>query len=171
METNKLYEIKAHAVEVLTPEEEITLEFIKNKWEKDRVKSTIKDITDWLEKIYGYKSQEKARQVLMSLFKKGQVLIDVKGRELLCRPNHVVVFSKTTPIDFRNLTILDKETNFPVSRIWFSIYKDENGQKYLNITESKRGQRGWETVNNIIIPPEAIQPYLELMQYIDEKLK
>lgn len=163
--------VQATAVEILNPEEESTLNYIKNCWEKNKARSSVKKIKDFLEKNFEYGSLEKARQTIVNLFRKGQILIDVKGRELLCRPNHVTVFSKTKPIDFRNITVIDQETDFPVSRIWFSIYNSDEGL-YLNITESKRSsQGGWETANNILIPPEAISPYLELIKYINGRLE
>ena len=163
---------QAMSMEVLDPEEETTLEFIKNKWEsKNHKQVNFKEIAEeFLEKKYGFKSEEKARQIAHSLFRKGQILIDIRGRERLCRPNHVTVYSHKQPEDFRNITIIDEETNFPTSRVWFSVFKEKN-QLFLNITESKRTKQGWKTVNNIMIPPEATDSFIEMSQYINSKLK
>lgn len=162
--------IQALSIEIMSPEEESTLHFIKGVWDKEKRKVPIKEVfEDFVKKKYNYLSFEKTRNIIYDLFEKGQILMDVKGKERLCRPNHVVVFSKTKPKDFRNITILDPETEYPISRIWFSIYK-EKGETFLNITESKRLAKGWETVNNIVIPPEAIDTYIKINKYINKKL-
>ena len=162
----------AMSIEVLDQEEEATLHFIKDKWEKEKPKRVnIKDISEqFLNKKYGFSSEEKARQIALSLYRKGQILIDIKGRERLCRPNHVTVFSKRAPEDFRNITIIDEVTNYPVSRVWFSIFKD-NGKSFLNITESKNTKNGWKTVNNIVIPPEAIEEFIQMSNHITMRIE
>jgi hypothetical protein len=163
---------QAMALEVLEPEEEATLQFIKDKWEHSKPsKVNFKDISEqFLKKKYGYSSEEKARQLALSLYRKGQILIDIKGRERLCRPNHVTVFSKRAPEDFRTITIIDEETNYPVSRVWFSVFK-EKGKYFLNISESKREKGGWKTVNNIVIPPEALDEFLQMGTYMCVRIK
>lgn len=163
--------IRASSIEIMTPEEEGTLEYIKNIWEKEARKVSIKEVFEsFVREKYNYLSFEKTRNIIYDLFEKGQILIDVKGKERLCRPNHVVVFSKTRPKDFRNITILDPETEYPISRVWFSIYK-EDGKIFLNITESKRLSKGWETVNNIVIPPDAVDTYVKISKYINKALE
>lgn len=163
---------QAMSIEVLDPEEEATLQFIKDKWEKEKPKKVnFKEISEqFIQKKYGFSSEEKARQLALSLYRKGQILIDIKGRERLCRPNHVTVFSKRAPEDFRNITIIDEETNYPTSRVWFSVFKEKE-KPFLNITESKRIKEGWKTVNNIIIPPEAIDEFVQMSGYISSRIK
>ncbi len=160
---------QAMAVEVLEPEEEATLQFIKNRWEDKRQKVNFREISrDFLKEKYGYESEEKARQIAMNLYRKGQILIDIKGRERLCRPNHVTVVSNRSPEDFRNITIIDEITDYPSSRVWFSIFK-EKGELFVNITESKNSQGGWKTVNNIIIPPNAVEEFMAMSEYIKDQ--
>lgn len=161
---------QAMAVEVLEPEEQATLEFIKDKWEREKPKKiNFKEISEqFLKEHYGYSSEEKARQLALSLYRKGQILIDIKGRERLCRPNHVTVVSNRAPEDFRNITIIDEETNYPSSRVWFSIFK-QNGNIFMNITESKNTKGSWKTVNNIIIPPNAIEEFMEMVKHINSR--
>lgn len=162
--------VQAMSVEVLDPEEEAALQYIKEKWDKSKVKTNMTQLSeDFLKEKFGFTSIEKARQLVLSLFRKGQILIDVKGRERLCRPNHVIINSKTRPTDFRNITIVDERTDFPISRVWLSMYANE-GKPFLNITESKRAEN-WETANNIIIPPEAMEEFFEMTKYMEVQLK
>lgn len=156
---------QAMAMEVLEPEEQATLQFIKEKWEENHRKVNFREISNEFLKERGFGSEEKARQIAMNLYRKGQILIDIKGRERLCRPNHVTVVSNRSPEDFRNITIIDEATNYPSSRVWFSIFK-QNGELFINITESKNSQGGWKTVNNIVIPPNAVEEFMVMGDYI-----
>ena len=158
----------ANTIDVLDPKEEIALRCVQELWEESKPKKpNILKVKDRLESRFDERlSHEKVRNIIYNLFQKGEILIDVKGRDRLCRPNHVVVHSKTKPKDFRNITIYDKEKDIPISRIWISIH-EENNEQYLNLTESKRTSKGWATVNNIIIPPEAVDAFLKMTEYIN----
>lgn len=162
----------ANTIDVLDPKEEMTLRCVQELWSKNRPKKpNILEVKEWLESQYDERlSHEKVRNLIYSLFQKGEVLIDVKGRDRICRPNHVVVHSKTKPKDFRNITIYDKEKDIPISRIWISLH-EERGERYLNLTESKRTSNSWTTVNNIIIPPEAVDAFLKMTEYIENSFR
>jgi len=154
---------------LLDPIEELTLNIIKEKWEKYRQKVTISNIKKELEK-YGYNlTYEKVRLILEELWRKGEILIDIKGKERVVRPNHVIVNSRTHPIDFRNFTITDEEGK-PIQRIWVSVYRTQRGDIYFTISES-RWNGSWRTTNNIIIPPESSEILLQLMKFIEDWIK
>ena len=72
--------------------------------------------------------------------------------------------------DFRNITIRDEKTDFPTSRIWFSMFKN-NGDPFLNVSESKYLNNSWETVNNIVIPPECVEELLTVLDVLKDQLK
>ena len=160
-----------YAIEVLDPSEEATLEYIKSEWQKSHKPINIKDIHEkFISQKLGFTSFEKSRQVIYSLYRKGQILIDSKGKEKLIRPNHVTVNSKYIPDDFRNITIRDEKTDFPTSRIWFSMFKN-NGDPFLNVSESKYLNNSWETVNNIVVPPECVEELLTVLDVLKEQLR
>ncbi len=151
---------------LLNPLEELTLNIIKNEWEKRKNKLSITDLKNKLEKN-GYSiSHEKVRLIVESLWRKGEILIDVQGRERIVRPNHVIVNSKTNPIDFRNFTIVDKEGK-PLQRIWISVYKNQKGETYFTISES-RWNGAWKTTSNIIIPPEAKCVLKQMIKFLEK---
>ena len=133
---------------LLDPIEELTLDIIKKEWERKSIKLNITDLKKELEKVGYPLSHEKVRIIVENLWKKGEVLIDVRGRERIVRPNHVIVNSKTNPVDFRNFTIVD-EKGKPIQRIWVSVYKKKDGEVYFTISES-RWNGTWKTTNNII---------------------
>jgi len=162
--------IQAMSMEILNSDEEIVLRFIKERWSKDREKTSIMTISNECLKNEGYASHEKARQIVYSLYHKGQILLDVKGKERLCRPNHVTVFAKSHPIDFRNFTILDEDTGYPLSRIWVSLH-EENKHQMLSISESKQTGGKWETTSNISIPMDAFNDFLEAIDKMREHIK
>jgi frataxin-like iron-binding protein CyaY len=92
----------------------------------------------------------------------------VQGRERMIRPNHVTINSKTSPITFRNFTIVDQNSGEPLQRIWVSVYK-ENGKKYFSISES-RWNGSWKTTSNIIVPPEATAELQHIIEFIKSNL-
>lgn len=154
---------------LLSPQEEITLNIIKEVWETRRSKINITQLRDLL-KSKGYSlSLEKVRLIVESLWRKGEILIDVQGRERIVRPNHVIVNSKTNPVEFRNFTVVD-ENGKPVQRIWISVYKDRKGEIYFTISES-RWNGTWKTTNNIIIPPEAKDELKEAIKFLEKWCK
>lgn len=163
---------QAHTTDVLNDKEELVLRCVKGLWERSKPeKPSIENIKEQFAKDYGYElSHEKIRQIVYELFKKGEILIDIKGRERLCRPNHVTVYSRSRPKDFRNITIWDTETELPISRIWVSTY-DKDGKPYLALSESKRTPQGWQTVNNIMITPEAVSSFFEMIRYIKTQVR
>lgn len=153
---------------LLTPLEELTLTIIKEHWDKKKQKLSIMEVKKILE-TKGYKlSHEKVRLLIESLWRKGELLIDVRGRERIVRPNHVIINSRSKPIDVRNFTILDEMTGMPVQRIWVSIYED-NGKRYFAISES-RWNGSWKTTSNIIIPPNALNEFVTLLEFIKENI-
>jgi|GEM_PF-2916341 hypothetical protein len=151
---------------ILNPTEEVVLNLIKNTWEERKKKISIADLRELLERKGIKLSHEKVRLIVESLWRKGEILIDVHGRERIVRPNHVIVNSKSKPLDFRNFTILDKDGK-PIQRIWVSVYKDKKGQVYFTISESK-WNGSWKTTNNIIIPPEAKEELREVVKFIEK---
>ncbi len=153
---------------LLDPLEEITLNIIKKTWENERKKLNITDLKLLLEKLGYPLSHEKVRLLVESLWRKGEILIDVHGRERIVRPNHVIVNSKSKPIDFRNFTIVDEQGK-PIQRIWISVYRDKQGKVYFTISES-RWNGTWKTTNNIIIPPEAKEELKEITKFIEDYL-
>lgn len=153
---------------LLSPQEEITLNLIKELWEKRKTKANITQLRDLL-KSKGYSlSLEKVRLIIESLWRKGEILIDVQGRERIVRPNHVIVNSKTNPIEFRNFTIVD-ENGKPVQRVWISVYKNPKGETYFTISES-RWNGTWKTTSNIIIPPEAKDELRGAIKFLEKWL-
>jgi len=160
-----------YAIEILDPHEEATLEYIKTEWNKNRKHINIKDIHEnFIRKSFGFTSFEKSRQVIFKLYRKGQILMESKGKEKLIRPNHVTVNSKYAPDDFRTITLRDEKTDFPTSRLWFSMFK-HGGSPFLNISESKYLNNSWETANNIVIPPECVDEFLEILEVMKSQLK
>jgi len=157
-------------MELLNPLEELTLMLIKDHWDTTRQKVSITDVKNMLEKKDKSLSHEKVRLIVGSLWRKGEVLIDVQGRERMIRPNHVVINSRSRPIDLRNFTVVDEETGTPVQRIWVSIYEDNNGDRYFSISES-RWNGTWKTTSNIIIPPNAVEEFEEILEFIKENIK
>jgi len=151
---------------VLNPTEEVVLNLIRDRWESKKEKISIAKLRELLEKRGIKLSHEKVRLIVDSLWRKGEILIDVHGRERIVRPNHVIVNSRSKPIDFRNFTILDKEGR-PIQRIWISVYKDRRGKVYFTISES-RWNGSWKTTNNIIIPPEAKEELREVVKFIEK---
>ena len=151
---------------LLDPIEEISLNIIKNEWDINRRKLNITELKRELNNAGYPLSHEKVRQIVEKLWRKGEILIDVKGRERIVRPNHVIVNSKSRPIDFRNFTILDDQGK-PIQRIWISVYRDQNGEVYFTISESK-WNGSWKTANNIIIPPEAKEELKEIVKFIEK---
>jgi len=149
---------------ILEPIEEVTLNIIREYWEKKGIKLSITQIRDILENRGIALSHEKVRLIIEALWRKGEILIDVKGRERIVRPNHVIVHSRSKPIDFRNFTIVD-EYGKPIQRIWISVYKTKEGEIYFSISES-RWNGTWKTTNNIIIPPEAKDELREMAEFI-----
>ena len=149
---------------LLDPIEELTLDIIKKEWERKNIKLNITDLKRELEKVGYSLSHEKVRIIVENLWKKGEILIDVRGRERIVRPNHVIVNSKTNPVDFRNFTIVD-EKGKPIQRIWVSVYKKKDGEVYFTISES-RWNGTWKTTNNIIIPPEAKEEFKHIIEFI-----
>jgi len=142
---------------------------IKEHWDKDKTKLSITEIDQTLKnKKRIDQSLEKTRLVVESLWRKGEILIDVQGRERMVRPNHVTINSKTEPISVRNFTILDKQ-GYPTQRIWISLYK-EDGKKYFAISES-RWNGSWKTTSNIIIPPDALEELGTIAEFIKENIK
>jgi len=140
---------------LLSLQEENILSIIQSNWDEKKEKLSVSDLVKLLEEKPETKlSYERLRQIVESLWEKGEILIDVKGNERLIRPNHVTVNSRSHPTSFRNLTIVDKNTGQPTQRIWFSAY-EKDGEKYLVISES-RYNGSWKTTSNIIIPPEAM---------------
>ena len=153
---------------LLNPLEEVALSLIKEHWESKRKKLSIIDVKRLLEKKGQNLSHEKVRLIIESLWRKGEILIDVQGRERMIRPNHVIINSRSKPIDVRNFTVLD-ENGSPIQRIWASIY-EENGERYFCISES-RWNGTWKTTSNIIIPPNAISEFEIILNFIKDALK
>ncbi len=151
---------------LLNPLEELALNIIKEEWEKKKSKLNITDLKEKLKKKGYSLSHEKVRLIVENLWRKGEILIDVQGRERIVRPNHVIVNSKTNHIDFRNFTILDKEGK-PVQRIWISVYKNQKGETYFTISES-RWNGTWKTTSNIIIPPEAKEELRQMIKFLEK---
>lgn len=151
----------------LNPAEEMTLGIIKTRWDETHVKLSITEVQRQLANVDSSFSFEKVRQIIESLWRKGELLIDVQGRERMVRPNHVTINSKSEPTALRNFTVLD-ERGSPIQRIWVSFYNDENG-KYLSISES-RWNGSWKTTSNIIIPPMAMDEFKVLVQFMADKL-
>jgi len=150
---------------LLDPHEEMALNTVTNLWQKDNKKISITELKDELGKMNIELSHEKTRMIVNSLWRKGEVLIDVQGRERMIRPNHVIVNSKTKPIEFRNFTVNDDDGK-PLQRIWLSIY-EEDGNRYFSISES-RWNGSWKTTSNIIIPPNAIEDFKILIEFIKD---
>ena len=144
------------------------LSIIKDSWLTSHKKLSITETKEELQKNGIDLSHEKVRMLVDSIWKKGEILIDVQGRERMVRPNHVTINSKSHPEELRNFTVLDNDGT-PIQRIWASIYKDEEGNNYLALSES-RWNGSWKTTNNIIIPPLAVDEFKTLLQYILEKL-
>ena len=151
---------------LLTPVEEVALTTIKNHWDKNEVKLSITAIDGELKKRGFSQSPEKTRLIVESLWRKGEVLIDVQGRERMVRPNHVTINSKTEPISIRNFTVMDEKTGTPVQRIWASVYA-KGKERYFSLSES-RWNGSWKTTSNIIIPPNALKEFKTLIQFIEE---
>jgi len=153
---------------LLNPLEELTLGLIKEHWESKMQKLSIMDIKQLLKNKGQDLSHEKVRLVIESLWRKGEILIDVQGRERMVRPNHVTINSKSKPIAVRNFTILD-ENGSPIQRIWASIY-EENKMKYFCISES-RWNGAWKTTSNIIVPPNAVDELETILNFIKDNIK
>lgn len=151
---------------LLNPLEELALNIIKEEWESKKKKLNITNLKEKLEKNGYSLSHEKVRLIVESLWRKGEILIDVQGRERMIRPNHVIINSKSHPIDFRNFTILDKDGK-PVQRIWVSVYKNKKGEIYFTIAES-RWNGTWKTTSNIIIPPEAKSEIKQMIKFLEK---
>ena len=154
---------------ILEPIEEVVLNIIREYWEDKEEKLSIIKIRDILEDKGIPLSHEKVRLVVEALWRKGEVLIDVKGRERIVRPNHVIIHSRSRPIDYRNFTVVD-ENGKPVQRIWISVYENKKGETYFSISES-RWNGAWKTTSNIIIPPEAKEELREITEFIKKWLK
>ena len=153
---------------LLDPIEELTLDLIKEQWIASKQKFSIAELNKELTKKGMEQSPEKTRLIIEALWSKGEILIDVQGRERMIRPNHVIVNSKTSPIAFRNFTIVDQNSGEPLQRIWVSVYK-EDGKKYFSISES-RWNGSWKTTSNIIIPPDAVEEFKTITQFITDNI-
>lgn len=153
---------------LLNPIEELTLDLIKEYWLSSKQKFSIAELNKELTKKGIEQSPEKTRLIIEALWGKGEILIDVNGRERMIRPNHVTINSKTSPITFRNFTIVDQNSGEPLQRIWVSVYKD-NGKKYFSISES-RWNGSWKTTSNIIIPPDAVEEFKTITQFITDNV-
>ncbi len=151
---------------LLNPIEEIALNLIREAWENKKIKLNITELKEKLERKGYSLSHEKVRLIVESLWRKGEILIDVQGRERIVRPNHVIVSSKTNPIEFRNFTIIDKDGK-PVQRIWISVYKNKQGETYFTISES-RWNGTWKTTSNIIFPPEAKEEIRQIIKFLEK---
>lgn len=154
---------------LLTPVEELTLTTIKEQWESEKQKLSITDLSKKLKEEKNLnQSVEKTRLIVEALWRKGEILIDVQGRERMVRPNHVTINSKTEPLATRNFTILD-EAGYPTQRIWVSVYKSDKG-KYFSISES-RWNGSWKTTSNIIVPPDALEEFETLVAFLKTNMK
>jgi len=150
---------------LLSLHEESILSRIQSHWDEKKEKLSIRELEKLLNEESETKlSYETLRQIIESLWEKGEILIDVKGNERLIRPNHVTINSKSHPINFKNFTVIDEKTGQPTQRIWFSAY-EKKGKKYLVISES-RYNGSWKTTSNIIIPPEAMsKEFVGLLEF------
>ena len=158
--------------QLMTPIEQATLSVIKEQWEQSHTKLSITEIKDILNKRKLYTNElsfERVRLVIDSLWRSGELLIDVQGRERLVRPNHVTINSKTEPLSVRNFTIVD-ENNVPSQRIWTSIYADQKGRKYVTLSES-RWNGSWKTTSNIIIPPDGVEQFFEVIKFLKKNVE
>ena len=154
---------------ILEPIEEVVLNIIKEHWEREGGKLSITNIRNILEEKGISLSHEKVRLIVEALWRKGEVLIDVKGRERIVRPNHVIVHSRSRPVDYRDFTVVD-ENGKPIQRVWVSVYRDENDGIYFSISES-RWNGSWKTTSNIIIPPEAKEELSQVIKFLEGWIK
>jgi len=150
-------------IEMLTPQEEFVLNVIKEEWKQKR-KIAIKQVHEITTKKGQSWKYEWVRQIVGSLLRKGEILVDIKGNERFVRPNHVSINSKVQPKSFRNFTVVDPDTEMPVSRIWTSIYEN-GGKKYLVLSESKWDGK-WKTTSNIVVPPDAMEEFMQLCRFV-----
>lgn len=155
---------------LLSAQEEQVLGCIQKYWDQNKEKISISNLEEVLKKDNKIDFKyERLRQIIESLWGKGELLIDVKGNERLIRPNHVSINSRSHPITYKNFTVIDEQTGLPTQRIWFSVY-EKNKKRYVVISES-RYNGGWKTTSNIIVPPEATDDFINMLDFTKKTVK